>query len=48
MIHRSLYDRADYIADAVCRILTTAAAIVILGFIVRAALNFDSWKWMVQ
>lgn len=48
MSHRSIYERADAIADTVSTLLIAAAALVFVGYIVRAALNFDHWKWMVQ
>lgn len=46
--HRNLYDRADAIATKVTWIVIALAASVFAGYIVRAALNFDRWKWMVQ
>lgn len=52
MSHRRAYDRADEVAlgfeKACCWIFLAIAGAVILSYVIRAAVNFDSWKWMVQ
>jgi hypothetical protein len=46
-MNRHLFESADDIANGLCSLLTLLAFLVVLGYLVRAALQFDAWKWMV-